>query len=119
MVHECPSCGVFFTDDSLTLRQRVRFRLKCKRCRRHEHLTTIYGISIHDYEAMLHAQGGVCAICGAAPKKKPLVVDHDHKTGKVRGLLCNGCNSGIGHFRDDITALDAAATYLRSHQSPE
>ena len=51
-----------------------------------------------------------CVICGSDEK---LVVDHDHKTGKVRGMLCNHCNRGLGHFRDDPELLEFAAQYLR------
>lgn len=51
-----------------------------------------------------------CVICGSA---EPLVVDHDHKTGKVRGMLCNHCNRGLGHFRDDPELLHFAAIYLQ------
>jgi len=50
-----------------------------------------------------------CVICGDEGK---LVVDHDHKTGQVRGMLCNHCNRGLGHFRDDPTLLEFAAQYL-------
>jgi phage/plasmid primase-like uncharacterized protein len=50
-----------------------------------------------------------CVICGA---KEKLAVDHDHKTGKIRGMLCNHCNRGLGHFRDDPTLLEFAAQYL-------
>lgn len=50
-----------------------------------------------------------CVICGNEGK---LVVDHDHKTGQVRGMLCNHCNRGLGHFRDDPTLLEFAAQYL-------
>ena len=50
-----------------------------------------------------------CVICGV---QESLVVDHDHKTGKIRGMLCNHCNRGLGHFRDDPTLLEFAAQYL-------
>lgn len=50
-----------------------------------------------------------CVICGSEEK---LVVDHDHKTGQIRGLLCNHCNRGLGHFRDDPMLLEFAAHYL-------
>ena len=51
-----------------------------------------------------------CVICGS---NEPLVVDHDHKTGHVRGMLCNHCNRGLGHFRDDPELLQFAAIYLQ------
>lgn len=51
-----------------------------------------------------------CVICGS---DEPLVVDHDHKTGQVRGMLCNHCNRGLGHFRDDPELLEFAAQYVR------
>ena len=50
------------------------------------------GIPLAEYDALLAAQGGGCAICGNPPKTRRLHVDHDHKTGKVRGLLCHRCN---------------------------
>ena len=58
-----------------------------------------------------------CVICGS---QEPLVVDHDHKTGKVRGMLCNHCNRGLGHFRDSPMLLEFAAQYLyASADAPE
>lgn len=65
---------------------------------------------------MLAAQGGGCAICGSAAifdrSHKRICVDHDHATGKVRGLLCGCCNLGIGYFKDDPKRIEAAARYL-------
>jgi hypothetical protein len=59
--------------------------------------------------AALKATTHECVICGSA---EPLVVDHDHVTGKVRGMLCGHCNRGLGHFRDDPQLLEFAAQYL-------
>jgi Recombination endonuclease VII len=72
----------------------------------------LYGITPDQYQALLTAQGGGCAICGAAPGKRRLHVDHDHATGTVRGVLCGGCNMGIGRFGDDTRLLANAAAYL-------
>lgn len=69
-----------------------------------------YDLSIEEYERMLKAQDGKCAICR---KDRPLHVDHDHKTGKVRGLLCSPCNRGLGHFEDCVENLESAAEYLK------
>lgn len=73
-----------------------------------------YGIGIDDYERMFHRQSGQCAICGKSVDGV-LHVDHDHKTGRVRGLLCFDCNSGIGKMKDDPAVLRRAATYLEEH----
>jgi hypothetical protein len=65
----------------------------------------------------LKAEITECVICGANEK---LVIDHDHNTGKIRGLLCGHCNRGLGHFRDDPTLLEFAAQYLyASVDAPE
>ena len=60
-----------------------------------------YGMGIDEYEHLLQQQGGVCAICHRAPVDRALHVDHDHTTGQVRGLLCAGCNIGMGYFNDN------------------
>lgn len=78
-------------------------------------LRRTFGISLADYVLMLAAQGGVCAICKRPETRKRrayLAVDHDHETGRVRGLLCSACNAGMGHFDDSPRLLVAAAQYL-------
>lgn len=68
------------------------------------------------YDEMLAAQGGGCAICGRPPRPDiALHVDHDHTTGAVRGLTCFRHNNALGDFDDDPTLLEKAAAYLRSH----
>ena len=74
-----------------------------------------YGITNADYEEMLTAQRGLCKICGnpsTGKGKYRLSVDHCHETGKVRGLLCLLCNSGLGKFKDSPSLLDRAISYL-------
>lgn len=82
-----------------------------------------YGLTPEQYASLSDAQGGKCAICGAAPvemysrpgaRKRPchLYVDHDHETGAVRGLVCNQCNMGLGSFRSNPAFLSAAIEYL-------
>lgn len=71
-----------------------------------------YGITIDQYNAMLAAQGGGCALCGAEPKRRPLDVDHCHETGKVRGLLCNKCNTSLGRLGDTLESILKIVSYL-------
>ena len=75
-----------------------------------------YGISYQEYLNMLSAQQERCAICGTddTGARKAFHVDHCHDTGKVRGLLCGNCNSGIGNLRDDIDLLYRAIEYLKN-----
>lgn len=76
-----------------------------------------YGITPEDYDSMLEAQEGLCAICGGGCKTgRRLAVDHDHETKAVRALLCAACNQGLGNFADSPETLEAAARYLRSHK---
>ena len=91
---------------------------QCRVCRLGQRRQEKYGVSPDQYNSMLEAQGGVCAICRRAETQeyngsvKRLCVDHDHDTGVVRSLLCAGCNVMIGHAGDDPGILVAAAAYL-------
>jgi hypothetical protein len=79
-----------------------------------------FGITLNDYNTMLKNQNNVCAICGnpeteVCNKKEAvrnLAVDHCHRTGKIRGLLCRGCNQGLGNFRDNPDFLAKAISYI-------
>ena len=78
-------------------------------------LTTGAKIRLSEYRQLLERQSGKCAICGnvsADAHYRALLVDHDHVTGKIRGLLCNECNIGLGRFKDSIDLLRQAITYL-------
>jgi hypothetical protein len=79
-------------------------------------LKTKYGISIALYDALLAEQGGCCGICGAKSCKtgRRLAVDHDHSTGRVRGLLCNLCNTALGKLGDSVESLERAIAYLKA-----
>jgi hypothetical protein len=74
-----------------------------------------YGVPIGEYQRMFDAQKGRCAICGrdnSGKANQRFHVDHDHKTGSIRGLLCHGCNVSIGHFRENDQILLNAIKYL-------
>lgn len=77
------------------------------------HLKRDYGITEDEYEALWIGQNGLCCICQTelASDRKPHL-DHDHKTGKIRGILCPNCNRGLGAFKDDIALLLKAVDYL-------
>ena len=74
-----------------------------------------YNITEEDYNNLFNLQNGCCAICGTdkpTGKGNFLAVDHDHKTRKIRGLLCNECNRGIGYLKDNYELVQKAADYL-------
>lgn len=94
------------------------------RLRRAWHLRSKYGISLDQYEDMYQAQRGLCAICRQQEKSenqygvKVLAIDHDHKTGVIRGLLCHNCNRALGLFKDNPISLQGALAYLGLHNKP-
>ena len=100
--------------------KKIRYKKFCKeqpdrlaRYNRVSKLRKAYGIDIKGYNAILDAQGGVCAICKCeCLSGRHLAVDHDHETGDVRGLLCSRCNTAIGLLRDDETLFTKAIEYL-------
>lgn len=94
----------------------------CKDCsdkRTTENARKRLGVTPEKFEFMLKEQGGVCAICKKPDfcNKAPCV-DHDHKTGEVRGVLCSACNTAIGMMNDDTKILANAIIYLDLSKSP-
>jgi Recombination endonuclease VII len=93
--------------------------------RRDHVLRRDYGITEAEYDAMLAAQNGLCALCGKPPKPggkgtaSRLNVDHDHETGRVRALLCTNCNRGIGFFKDNPTLMRRAAAYVTRYRAEQ
>lgn len=91
----------------------MRATPESKRKQREYHLGKKFGLTVEQYDEMLAAQGGGCAICGRPPRDDiSLHVDHDHESGRVRGLTCFRCNNALGDFNDDPTLLASASAYL-------
>lgn len=84
-----------------------------KTARRIAWLKHKYSVTPGFYDKLYIEQGGFCAICGGDNKGKTMHIDHDHITGKIRGLLCNRCNMGLGNFGDNIKSLTGAIEYLK------
>ena len=89
-------------------------RLKVQK--RREQLRYRFNLTIDEYDKMLENQQGKCAICGGGREKQKykFSVDHCHATGKIRGILCQNCNAGLGLFKDNPQSLTNAITYLIS-----
>ena len=91
--------------------------------KREASLKSRYGMSLEDYDVMVTRQKGLCAICHRPPRGKTngnkLYVDHCHKSGQVRGLLCPGCNTALGQFYHDIDVLRQAIAYLTKGTSEQ
>ena len=95
-------------------------RASCKECyyspeqEAARNLKARYGITLAEYDTMLEQQGGCCKVCRTTDSggKGRFHVDHNHTTGKVRGLLCSGCNKGLGHLQDSPDVLLKALAYL-------
>jgi len=138
LVKRCTKCGKELpkTDFYLSGKQRQSLQSWCKTCntiyssqraktpegkreRRNVHLKSQYGLTLAEYDTMLAQQSGVCAICSCTESRKTpsggirqLAVDHDHRTGSNRSLLCAKCNTALGNFDDNPYLLQAAIEYL-------
>lgn len=94
--------------------RRERWRARDPRGVHRNNLKSFYRMTLDEWDAMVLAQEGRCAIC---ERPMELVVDHCHESNRVRALLCSTCNTGLGHFKDDPAQLRAAALYIESHRS--
>ena len=98
---------------------RSRNRGKSSEERRRSSLMSKFKMTEVDYNKIYNQQNGKCAICGSASYGKAgatkLAVDHCHKTGKIRGLLCFNCNTMLGKVKDSIETLESAIIYLKKH----
>lgn len=113
----CITCGKF-----IELPQRKYCSEKCRY--RRGSVAKLYSLKPLDVMTLRIRQDNACAICEVEPSEDALgrsgfQIDHDHATGKVRGLLCAGCNRGLGGFRDDVTLLTRAIEYLTSQEGEE
>lgn len=90
---------------------------KTKAIRRRALLKSMYGLTVEEYDAMLTAQDGKCAICEQLPSASQprLFVDHNHFTGNVRGLLCSKCNFAVGLLGEDMKTVERLSAYLIRH----
>lgn len=116
----CRVCGIekpieefYFRKDSNS------YRSECKQCIKEMIRFRTIGATSNDYAEMYARQGGKCAICGCilnSSRYTQFAVDHCHKTGKLRGLLCTNCNTGLGLFKDSTQRLQGAIDYLNKHR---
>lgn len=98
----------------------------CRRCVLDRNIKNKYGFKdgIDEYERLAKEQNNSCLICknkfnsitNDTEQKRTLAIDHCHKTGKFRGIICCNCNSGLGYFKDSIEALQSAIDYLNQHK---
>ena len=115
----CGMCQSFLPLADFGRRKGAKKATYCKTCesnhRFSQNLADKYGgMTTEQYDMLLKRQQGCCAICGTAPRTRRLAVDHDHKTGKVRGLLCKRCNHNLlGAAHDQIPLLRKAIAYLQ------
>lgn len=115
----CRRCELYLPLEDFPERGRGKGGYMCLPCQRGYNqarsLRTNYGLTIDEYDFILATQDGRCAICEGRPRKYRLHVDHDHKTGEIRGLLCSRCNHKLlGSANDDPSRLRKAADYLEA-----
>jgi len=103
---------------SLTTEYKKRYRDLNRKEIRDYGLRYRYGINSEQFDKIFESQGRLCAICGSDKSdSRNFVVDHNHKTGNIRGILCSYCNRGLGIFKDDVDIMTRAILYLKKENS--
>jgi len=126
---ECAKCGEIHARNAKHLKQGLQSK-ECKYFKPYNWsgleyedrvIQRQYGISLQDFNDLLNFQGGKCAICFKQidGNRRNMNIDHCHETNKVRGILCSGCNTGLGHLGDDIDGLKRALYYLMNNPFDE
>lgn len=128
-IRYCRKCAIQLTNDNWPRSWQITYNYKCSPCHtkyyrrlRKDHpdrrtnyeMLTRYGVTLEQYNSALKQQGFKCAICRRRANlfKKRLHIDHCHKTNKVRGLICYGCNHFLGQIKDDLAIIERARKYL-------
>jgi hypothetical protein len=130
---ECKKCSDDLPLDNFYFNKNGKYKKQnvCKKCMniydyrtdKNHKLKRAYGITLEQYEKLLSKQDGKCAICSIdnngkyRNKPRAFAVDHCHTTGKIRGLLCSDCNTGIGLLKDNVNYLELAIKYLNKNRN--
>jgi hypothetical protein len=111
---KCEVCEDFKPEEDFLAMHQGKFRV-CKECKTHINRLTRYHVAPDDYQALLNKQENRCGICESEleQEKNNTVIDHCHTSGRVRGILCRECNTGLGRFMDDENLLLKAMGYLK------
>ena len=113
----CLECGrVKKREEYLRITRNKRTHEDFKRRNKEQRLKRTYGLTVEQYNYLVETQNNLCAICSTDLGDCPLV-DHDHNTGKVRGLLCHPCNTGISMLKDNENNLLSAIAYLKKGEA--
>lgn len=130
---ECKKCSDDLPLNNFYFNKNGKYKKQnvCKKCMnvydyktdKNNKLKKAYGITLKEYEELLSKQNGKCVICNIdnngkyRSKLRAFAVDHCHSTGKIRGLLCSDCNTGIGLLKDNVNFLESAIKYLNKNRN--
>lgn len=103
------------TEENIRVDPKTGARI-CRPCQVESNRRRVYGMGAAEYRELLDSQDGKCALCLKEFKgERDTHLDHDHETGRTRGILCQRCNIGLGHFQEDVATLERAVVYLQTN----